>query len=160
MALRSVYLETTIVSYLVARPSRSVLLAAHQKTTKEWWANRRRDFDLFVSQVVIDEAAAGEKAKAAERLTLIAGLPLLEIEEEATRLARALTEKGPIPAKAARDALHLAAAAVHGMDFLLTWNCKHLANAEMAGRVDRIVLRHGFRPPRICTPEELMGGIA
>jgi hypothetical protein len=157
MTLRSVYLETTIVSYLVARPSRSVLLAAHQKITREWWEKRRAGFDLFVSRVVLDEASVGEKAKSQERLALIAGLPRLEIDDEAVHLARSLTARGPIPAKAGSDALHVAVAAVHEVDFLLTWNCKHLANAEMADRVDCIILRHGYKPPRICTPEELMG---
>jgi hypothetical protein len=158
MALRSVYLETTIISYLVARPSQSVRLAAHQEITREWWAKRRVEFDLFISQVVFDEAAGGERAKAEERLALLAGLPLLDVDEEAAYLARSLTTRGPMPLKAERDALHVAVAAVHEMDFLLTWNCKHLANAEMAERVDCIILRHGYKPPRICTPEELMGG--
>jgi predicted nucleic acid-binding protein len=135
-----------------------VLLAAHQRTTKEWWATRRADFDLFVSQVVLDEAAMGERLMANKRLEYLAGLPMLEIEEETSHLARSLTERGPLPPKAALDALHVAAAAVHGIDFLLTWNCAHLANAEIADKLDRIILRHGFKPPRICTPEELMEG--
>jgi hypothetical protein len=158
MALRTVYVETTIFSYLVARPSQSVRLAAHQEIMREWWVKRRGDFDLFTSQVVMDEAAAGEKAKAAERMALIEGLPFLEVDEEARFLARSLTARGPIPPKAARDALHVAVAAVHEVDFLLTWNCRHLANAEMADRVEYIVLRHGYKPARICTPEELMEG--
>jgi hypothetical protein len=131
--------------------------AAHQKITREWWEKRRAGFDLFVSRVVLDEAAIGEKAKAEERLALIAGLPRLEVDDEVVHLARSLTARGPIPTKAAQDALHVAVAAVHEVDFLLTWNCKHLANAEIADRVDYIILRHGYKPPRICTPEELMG---
>ncbi len=157
MALRSVYVETTIVSYLVARPSRHVLLAAHQRITIEWWSTRRKAFDLFVSQVVIDEAGAGEKLMADRRLEKIAEFPVLAIDNDALRLAEALTKHGPLPAKAAGDALHIAVAALHKLDFLLTWNCTHLANAEIAGRVDRIILGHGLKPPKICTPEELMG---
>src|SRR5205085_238609 len=132
---RKVYLETTVVSYLTARPSRDLVVAAHQQITQDWWTNRRPDFDLYASQLVIQEASAGDVQIAQSRLAALDQIPLLGVNKEATSLARLLVEKGPIPKKAAVDALHIAIATAHGMDYLLTWNCKHIANAEMQGGV-------------------------
>ena len=129
--LLKVYIETTIVSYLTARPSRDLILAAHQQITIEWWENRRADFDLYTSQFVIHESSAGEAAMTQKRLDALDGIALLAVSQEALDLARSLVEKGPIPEKAKVDALHIAVAASNGMDYLLTWNCKHIANAEM-----------------------------
>ncbi len=152
-----VYIETTIVSYLTARPSRDLIIAAHQQLTQEWWDTRREDFDLYASQFVIRESGAGDSAMANKRLEALDGIPLLSVSTEAVTLARKLVEKGPIPAKAEVDALHIAVAASHGMDYLLTWNCKHIANAEMQTGVARLCREAGFEPPVICTPEELLG---
>jgi len=125
-----VYIETTIVSYLRARPGSDLIIAAHQQLTRDWWRNRRADFDLFISQAVIEEASAGDPQAAADRLQVLAQIRVLGLNESALQLARALVSKGPLPEKAAVDALHIALATVHGMDYLLTWNCKHIANAE------------------------------
>ncbi|MGI8670631.1 MAG: type II toxin-antitoxin system VapC family toxin [Aridibacter sp.] len=152
-----VYIETTIVSYLTARPSRDLIIAAHQQLTQEWWDTRREDFDLYASQFVIRESGAGDSAMAQKRLEALGGIPLLSVRTEAVTLARKLVEKGPIPEKAEVDALHIAVAASHGMDYLLTWNCKHIANAEMQTGVARLCREAGFEPPVICTPEELLG---
>ena len=152
-----VYLETTIISYLTAKPSRDLIIAAHQELTNEWWENRRMHFDLFVSQLVIREAKAGDKNAAQKRLGILETIPLLELNENVISLARVLTEK-VIPKKAVEDALHIAIAAIHGMDYLLTWNCKHLANAEREHAITAICHRNNLGPPIICTPEELMGG--
>jgi predicted nucleic acid-binding protein len=152
-----IYLETTVVSYLTARPSRDLIQAAHQRITLEWWESRAPDFELYASQLVVREASLGDPEFARERLRRIEGIPLLDVNEAATRLAEALLSEGPMPTKAADDALHLALAAVHGMDYLLTWNCRHLANAEMADAAGRVIRKQGFGPPRVCTPEELMG---
>ena len=124
---KSVYLETTIPSYLTARPSRDLLRAAHQGITREWWEDHRGRFDLFASRVVVEEAGRGNPDAARRRLDALDGLPLLEMTEEAFELAQSLLETGVLPRKARIDALHIAVAAVHGMDILLTWNCKHLA---------------------------------
>ncbi len=148
-----VYIETTIVSYLTARPSRDLIIAAHQQITLEWWENRRADFDLYTSQFVIRESSAGEVAMAQKRLDALDGVPLLSVSPEALALARA----GPIPEKAETDALHIAVAAANGMDYLLTWNCKHIANAEMQTGIGKFCRAAGFEPPIICTPEELLG---
>ena len=152
-----VYIETTIVSYLTARPSRDLIIAAHQQLTQEWWETRRANFALYASQFVIRESSAGDAAMAQKRLEALDGIPLLGATPEAFALARRLVEKGPIPEKANVDALHIAVAATNGMDYLLTWNCKHIANAEMHTGVARICRAAGCEPPVICTPEELLG---
>jgi hypothetical protein len=126
-----IYLETTVISYLAARPSKDLIAAAHQQITHEWWQNRRQDFDLFSSQLVVQESSAGDLAIAQVRLQLLTRTSLLAVNQACISLGRALVDRGPIPAKAAVDALHIAVATVHGMDYLLTWNCKHIANAEM-----------------------------
>lgn len=152
-----VYLETTIISYLTAKPSRDIIIAAHQKLTNEWWENRRRRFDLFVSQLVIQEAKAGDKDAAQKRLGILETIPSLELNEKVISLARALMDK-VIPPKAVEDALHIAVSTIHGMDYLLTWNCKHIANAEKEHAIAAVCRSNNFEPPIICTPEELMGG--
>jgi hypothetical protein len=155
--MESVYLETTFISYLAARPSRDLLVAAHQQATQEWWANRRSEFENCVSQVVIDEASAGDSAEVQKRLAIISGLPALEITEDAEALTEAILAAGILPPQAVRDAAHVAVAAVHAIDYLLTWNCKHLANAQIARRIALVCEKLGHRMPIICTPEELMG---
>ena len=151
------YLETTVPSYLAAWPSRDLIRAGHQQITREWWAHRRGDFDVFISQLVLDEAAAGDTEAAQERLRVLSGLPLLDLTLEVGVLANALVISLALPAKAATDAAHIALAAVHGMHFLLTWNCAHIANAERALAIDACCRDHGLDTPVICTPEELMG---
>ena len=151
------YLETTVPSYLTAWPSRDLIRASHQQTTREWWQHRRGEFDVFISQLVLDEAAAGDPEAARERLRVLAGLPLLDLTPEVVTLANALVVSLALPAKASTDAAHIALAAVHGMHFLLTWNCTHIANAEMAVAIEACCRDNGFDAPVICTPEELMG---
>jgi hypothetical protein len=152
-----VYLETTIPSYLTAWPSRDLIIAGHQQVTKEWWQTRRNDFELSISQFVLDEAGAGDEQAAQERLAILNPLPLLDISEAVLELASAILQSGVIPAKAARDAAHIAISAVHEIDFLLTWNCAHIANAQIVKKVQAICTEQGFPCPLICTPEELMG---
>ncbi len=153
-----VYVETTIPSYLTAWPSRDLIIAGHQQLTKEWWRTRRTEFDLYISQFVIDEASAGDAEAAKERLAILNPLPLLDISAAVLQLASVILQEGVIPAKAARDAAHIAVSAVHEIDFLLTWNCAHIANAQIVKRVQALCTRQGFPCPVICTPEELMGG--
>lgn len=156
MAL-SVYVETTIVSYLSARPSRDVVIRAHQRLTREWWRNRRGEFDLYVSPLVLQEAGMGNRVLAKTRVRALRGIPVLAVTPEAISLARILVRRGPIPASAEVDALHIATATVHGMAYLLTWNCRHIANALMRSRIDALCRTAGFEPPIMCTPEELAG---
>jgi hypothetical protein len=155
--MESVYLETTFISYLVARPSRDVIVAGHQQSTQEWWANRRGEFDCSVSQVVIDEASVGDPAEVQKRLAIIGALPALDVTETAEALTRAIMAASILPPHAFPDAAHIAVAAVHAVDYLLTWNCKHLANVQIARRIAVVCEKLGHRTPIICTPEELMG---
>ena len=155
--MESVYLETTFISYLVARPSRDVIVAAHQQTTHDWWDARRGDFACYVSQVVADEASAGDPDEIRKRLEVIRPLPLLEVTESVQSLTQAIVASGVIPPRAVRDAAHIATAAVHRMDYLLTWNCRHLANAQIMRRIEQVCDELSHRMPLICTPEGLMG---
>ncbi len=141
----------------MARPSRDLIIAGHQQVTKVWWESRRDTFQLYLSQLVIDEVSAGNPAAARERLKALRDLALLDITSEVTELASRILASGKIPRKAATDAAHIAIAAVHGMDFLLTWNCVHIANATNARALAAICREHGYECPVICTPEELMG---
>ena len=152
-----VYLKTTILSYLAARPSQDLITAANQQLTYEWWELRRGDFVLCVSEAVLCEARAGDPQIAAKRNELTASLPLLAITDEVIALAEALVRRGPLPPKAATDAVHIAVAAVHAVDYLLTWNCKHIANPEMRHQVLAVSEDRGHRLPIICMPAELMG---
>jgi hypothetical protein len=152
----SIYIETTIVSYLTGRPARELILAAHQQITQDWWEQRGGEFDLFISQQVLGEAGAGDPQAARKRLDALAGLRLLDINDAVLMLAQELIDDGAVPAEAKEDALHIAAAAVHGVDYLLTWNCAHIANAQMRDRMEAVCLAAGYEPPIICTPEELM----
>ena len=147
------YIETSIVSYLTAWPSRDLVRAAQQQITRDWWTIRV-SFDLFASQFVLDEAAAGDEGAAASRLAALEEVVLLEVTEDAIVLADTLVSGGGLPSKARVDALHVAMA-VHGMDYLLTWNCKHIANATLRGRIEELCRAGGFEPPIICTPLEL-----
>ena len=152
-----VYIETTIVSYLTANPTSDIITAAHQEITKDWWNNRRNHFDLFASEFVTVEAEAGNPEMARRRLEVLSGIRLLAVEAVAIELGRTLVKQGPLPEKAETDAFHIAVAATSGMNYLLTWNCKHIANAQMQEGIGRICRAIGFEPPIICTPEELLG---
>ena len=112
---------------------------------------------MYVSQMVIQEAGSGDPAAAQRRLGELAGIPLLGLTDEAQALARELVENGALPKQAVEDALHIALATVHGMDYLRTWNCRHIANARMREAVVSVCVMRGYEPPVICTPEELMG---
>ncbi len=151
-----VYIETTFVSYLTARPSRDLIVAGHQQITHDWWDNRRRDYELCVSQLVVQEAGDGDPQAARERLEVLATMTMLEIKEEAVELAEALVQAGALPAKAGNDALHIAVAAIHRVPYLLTWNCRHMANAIMRAEIESVCASKGFKAPIICTPEEMM----
>ncbi len=150
----SIFIETTIPSYYVSRPSRNLLQFARQEITRQWWDDQRQQFDCFTSQLVLDEAGEGEPAKAAERIQLLAGLDLLDLNEEVEALAAELVGSGILPIIAIRDASHLAASGVHGMNFLLTWNCKHIANPFLSDRLQSCFSRMGVHLPIICTPEQ------
>ena len=152
-----VYIETTVISYLAARQTRDLIVAARQEITWEWWQENRSGFELYVSQHVLREAGAGDTDAARRRLEIVDGFPRLELKPEVLALAHRLVESGPIPANAAEDALHISLATVHGMDYLLTWNCRHIANATIRNSVTEIANNEGYQCPVICTPGELLG---
>lgn len=151
-----VYIETTIPSCLAARPTRDLVIAAHQEITRQWWLERRDRFDLFVSRLVLDEAGGGDRQAARERLRLLRGIAELEVSDEATALAEFLITRSVVPPKAATDAAHVAVAAVYAMGFLMTWNCAHLANAMITSQISQVCDAAGYRCPVICTPEGLL----
>ena len=153
----TLYLETTVPSYLTAWSSRDVVMLAHQQVTHEWWESRREAYEVFISQIVLDEAAMGDTAAARRRLALLTGFPLLDITQEVERLAAIYLQQIPLPEKAFRDALHLAIACAHGMDYLVTWNCTHIARGEVKRALESINAQEGIVSPTICTPEELLG---
>ncbi len=152
-----VYLETSFVSVLTARPSRDVLAAANQTLSFEWWETRRAHFDVLISAAVRAEAQRGNPEAARRRLELIADLPMLEADANALDLQKALIARGALPTKAEIDAFHVAIAAINGIDYLLTWNCAHIANAVMRPLIEAVCRESGYQPPIICTPSELMG---
>ena len=154
--MATAYIETTIPSYYVARPSNSLLQAARQANTRAWWDGGCSGFKLFISQETLDETARGEPAMAGDRLDLIRDLPVLEVSEVAATLTKTLLAKSLIPAKAASDAVHIAVASAHGMDYLVTWNFKHIANPYIREQLRQVVLACGLMLPVICTPEELL----
>lgn len=153
----SVYLETTIISYITARPVADIVLAAKMKTTKDWWNECRENYDLFISDAVRLEAAKGDPEAARLRMELMAGISTLSVTQEIHDLALVFQRGIPLPPKAKVDALHLAAATFYGLDFLLTWNCRHLANAAIRRQIQTITIQAGFTISTICTPFELVG---
>jgi predicted nucleic acid-binding protein len=151
-----VYVETSVISYLTAWPSQDIVIAGHQQTTRDWWQEQSQRFQLVASQLVIQEASAGDIIAAQERLEVLKNIELLEVTEGALNLAKLLIQSGPLPKKAAEDALHIAIAVTNGVEYLLTWNCKHIANASMRSSIERICRSAGYEPTIICTPEELL----
>jgi hypothetical protein len=153
-----VYIETSIVGYLTARSRDAVIFQARQELTRVWWHNHRQDYELVVSQLVLDEAARGDEEAAAERLRLLAGIPLLRrADPRIEAIAAELLAAHLLPEKARSDAMHVAIATVHAVEYLLTWNCKHIANANILPKVYRLLTDRGYCPPLIVTPEEFSG---
>jgi hypothetical protein len=154
--MASVYLETSVIGYLASRPGADIILAANQLMTLEWWNDHRTRFELFASQAVVDECSGGDPSAAQERLVFLVGIPVLAINAATQNLAQELIRHVGLPAKAAVDAVHIATAALNQMDYLLTWNCKHIANPAFRRSIDSVLAGAGLCPPVICTPQELL----
>lgn len=152
----SVYIETTIPSYLTAWRSPELVMAANQEATRKWWDESRAKFELFISQLVIGEISNGDPEAVKRRIAVVENLPELTLTDKAEALAAKLLLGAALPQKAKADALHIAIATVHGMDYLLTWNCTHIANAIMRPKIESICRAAGYEPPVICTPPELV----
>ena len=152
------YVETSVVSYLTNRPALDVITAGHQATTWQWWETQRKYFELVISQFVVDECAAGDPIAASKRIATIEGLALLDASRpEVESLAGGLIAAGALPAKAYIDASHIAVCAVAGVEMLLTWNFKHIANGAMLKNIQLVCSSHGFECPQLLTPLQLLG---
>lgn len=152
----SIYIETTIPSYLTARPSGIELVAMHQRLTGRWWNDERANYQLFTSQVVLDEASIGDQDMVSNRLKELSGIPLLDLSDEVVQLADAFLSAGVVPKVAECDATHIAVSCVYKLDYLLTWNCKHIANTHIQARLRRIALSKGYELPLLTTPEDMI----
>jgi predicted nucleic acid-binding protein len=155
--METVYIETTVVSYLVANPSRDPILAAHQQLTRQWWQDERTRYECVTSSEVIREAALGDAEMSRRRLEALNRLMRIAVDESSREQARLLLASGILPAGAASDALHVVVASQHRIKILLTWNCRHLANPHLTGKLRGFLHEHGLVMPEICTPVELMG---
>jgi len=151
----TVYVETSVFGFLTARASRDLISAARQAVTLEWWLQRREKYALFISALVEREIKAGDPEAARRRGEALLGIQMAEITPQAGALAEVLLDRVPMPRRYTEDALHIAVAAVAGLDYLLTWNFKHINNAQMKKRVAAVVEDEGYECPAICSPEEL-----
>ena len=156
-SVETVYIETSVVSYLTARATSNLLAAAWQSATVEWWDNHSPRFRLYTSALTIEEAGRGHREAAARRLEALDGITLLPITEAVIALSGALINGRALPPNAQNDAIHIAVSAVNGIAYLLTWNFRHLANAETRPLIREVCEHNGYRGPEICTPSELMG---
>lgn len=156
MTKPSVYVETSIVSYLTARPSRDLIIAAQQAITREWWRDAPERFVLVASELVLEEAAEGDPGAAHARLAALEMVVRLDTTEDAAALTRRLLKTGAFPPKAAADAAHVGVAASNRVNYLLTWNLRHIAGAVARSRIEHECRKAGYKPPVICTPNELM----
>lgn len=154
--MTTLYIETSIVSYLRQRASGQVITAARQLLTRRWWEDERSNYDLVTSQYVIDEAADGDPQLAQERLDTLDDIPLLRLGPRIDAIAEEIMSRAILPPKAQVDALHIAAAAHHRIDYLLTWNCTHIANARILPRIHGVLSDLNCFVPIICTPEEMV----
>jgi predicted nucleic acid-binding protein len=152
----SVYLETSFISYLTGPLSQNMLVATHQHITREWWKTRRLEFELFISPFVVEEVRQGNATQSANRLAMLKNLPSLEQNDEVVELAKAFVQTQLVPSKVANDAYHIATATVHQLNYLLTWNCKHIANAKIQSRLRQVSQQRGYELPILCTPYELL----
>ncbi len=152
----SVYIETSVVSYLTARPSKNLVVAGHQAGTRDFWA-KLLEFEAFISELVVEEAGKGDEIAAESRLRELDGIESLEIDPECNELAKHLVRDGAVPAEYAEDALHIAIAAVHEIQSIVTWNFKHINNPVTRGRIRTSVMKQGYTCPEICSPDEFLG---
>ena len=154
--METIYIETTVVSYLVANPSRDSILAAHQQLTRQWWQDKRQRYQCVTSEEVLKEAGMGDAEMSRRRLEALSGVTVLTVDKAARSLAQELLAAGLLPPAAASDAIHAAVAAQRQINVLLTWNCRHLANPHLLGKLRDFMSRKGLMLPEVCTPIELM----
>jgi hypothetical protein len=155
--METIYIETTVVSYLVANPGQDAILAAHQQLTRQWWQDERQRYQCVTSREVLREAGMGDAEMSRRRAEALAGLTVLNVGDSARKLARAIMAEKILPPAAVSDAVHAVVASQHQVNILLTWNCRHLANPHSLGKLREFMARHGLALPEICTPIELVG---
>ncbi|MCI5065760.1 type II toxin-antitoxin system VapC family toxin [bacterium] len=156
----SVYLETSFISYATNRLSNDFLVSAHQRLSRRWWEQRREHFRFFVSEVVVAEIIRGDESAVRSRVEFLGGIESIILDDASSVLAKSFLDRSTLPKKAAQDALHVAVAAVNGIDYLLSWNCKHIVNLEVYSGIQSIIEESGYRAPKVCTPYELMGDVS
>jgi hypothetical protein len=155
---QKVYLETSIVSYYTARPSRDLVIAARQEITHEIWPVLQDNYAIYISALVIQEASRGDKEAAKKRLHAVSHIPILEITQKVQNVAQSLINENAVSLEFEEDALHIAVASINGMDFLLTWNFSHINNAFKKSKITSAIEKQGLIPPEICSPDEFLGG--
>ena len=153
---QKLYIETSVVSYLTAQRSRDLLIAARQEATAELWSKLQSGFTGYVSTLVHQEAQKGDPEQARKRIDALSSFIILDIDKEAQMLADHILSVKAIPAEYPDDALHMAVAAVNGMDVLITWNFAHLNNPIARTKIRQIVEDNGYQCPEVCSPEELL----
>jgi len=151
----SVYIESSVISYLTARPSRDVVKSARQAITEEWWQKDRKRFDVFISALVEEEISAGDTGAASQRLDAVKDIPSADISAEAMAIAEELILSGAVPENSKEDALHIGIATANGIEYLLTWNFKHINNAEKKKHIVQVIETLSYQCPSLCSPEEL-----
>ncbi len=151
----TVYIETSVIGYLTSRLHSDPIVAGQMLETRKWWSETRNSFELFTSELVVEEASRGNPNAAAERLKILSEVPFVPITDSCTHVASALLLGHALPEKARVDALHLAICATNGIGYLATWNCRHLANATLQEKIKQICLASGYNSPVICTPPQL-----
>ena len=156
--METIYIETTIVSYLVAKPSRDLILAAQQKITQEWWREEQEHYRCVTSEEVLREVSLGDPAMSRRRLEALAEIAVLRVDDAVRSLAKELVQEQLLPPVAISDALHVAVASLHQVDYLLTWNCRHLANPHLQKSLRAFMAGRGLVLPEICTPIDLAVG--
>ena len=150
-----VYIESSVISYITAKPSRDVVVSARQTLSIEWWENKRNQYEVYISELVLEEIASGDSSAAQKRLNIVKNITTLEATLEAKELASLLISEGAVPENSPEDALHIGLAAAQGADYLLTWNFKHINNASTRTKIVKIIEKKGFVCPILCSPEEL-----
>lgn len=157
MVNQKVYIETSVISYYTSRPSRDLVIAARQETTRELWPVLAGRFDRYISMMVLTEISKGDSSAVDERKKAISEIPVLNITQDTELLAEAIVREGLIPEQFAEDSLHIALASVNGMEYLLTWNFRHLNNALTKTHIGRFIEKQGYVPSVVCSPDELLG---
>ena len=152
----TVYLETSVVSYYTGKKSRDIVVLAHQHITRDWWDAFCNHYEFYISEIVREEVSRGDPSASSLRLEFIRNIPHLKITEEIENIAGMYIDELRIPKDSIRDALHISIACIHKVDYLVTWNCRHLANATMRARIEAVCRSAGYEPTIICTPEELL----